>query len=224
MISSYFTEPKFNLDLIAPVINPEDFENKTQDFWYLKNHNYESFAFCDDIFSEDEINTIIKLGNLYVEENAEIGGSTSVVNKDIRSCKLAWMFPHKHTEWIYRKITDVVNQTNDQLFKFDLTKLETFQFTKYKEEESGFYEKHTDPMMGPYLPENRKLSLVVQLSDPDEYEGGDLCLYTGKDPTIIQKKKGRVVFFPSYTLHEVTPVTQGTRYTLVGWAHGPAFK
>jgi len=33
-----------------------------------------------------------------------------------------------------------------------------------------------------------------------------------------------MIFFPSYTLHEVTPVTKGTRYTLVGWVHGPAFK
>ena len=153
-----------------------------------------------------------------------IGGSIGAVNKEIRACKLAWMFPNKHTEWIYQRITDVVNQTNEEIFKFDLTKMETFQFTKYKEEESGFYDKHVDPMVGQYLPENRKLSLVVQLSDPDDYEGGDLCLYTGKDPTIIEKKRGRVVFFPSYTLHEVKPVTKGTRYTLVGWVHGPAFK
>jgi PKHD-type hydroxylase len=224
MISSYFTEPKFNLDQIPPIINPEDFKNKTQDFWYLKNHDYQPFAFSDNVFCEDELNRIIKLGNLYVEEQAAIGGTIGAVNKDIRACKLAWMFPNKHTEWIYQRITDVVNQTNEEIFKFDLTKMETFQFTKYKEEESGFYEKHVDPMVGQYLPENRKLSLVVQLSDPDDYEGGDLCLYTGKDPTIIEKKRGRVVFFPSYTLHEVKPVTKGTRYTLVGWVHGPAFK
>lgn len=224
MISSYFTEQKFSLDLIPPIINPEDFKNKGQDFWYLRNHNYESFAFCDDVFCEDEINNIIKLGNLYVEEQALVGGSSGTVNKDIRTCRLAWMSANKHTEWVYQKITDIVNKMNDQFFKFDLTKLETFQFTKYKEEESAFYEKHTDPMMGSYVPENRKLSLVVQLSDPSEYEGGDLCLYTGKEPTIIQKKKGRIIFFPSYTLHEVTPVTKGTRYTLVGWVHGPAFK
>lgn len=222
MISSYFIEPKFNLDQISPIIDQEEFKNKTQDFWYLKNHDYQPFSFSDDVFSEDELNNIIKLGNLYVEEQAQIGGRG--IDKGIRACKVAWMFPNKYTEWIYRRITDAVNQTNEEIFKFDLTKLETLQFTKYKEEESGFYEKHTDPMVGQYLPENRKLSLVVQLSEPEEYEGGNLCLYAGKDPIIIEKKKGRVVFFPSYTLHEVKPVTQGTRYTLVGWVHGPAFK
>jgi PKHD-type hydroxylase len=66
--------------------------------------------------------------------------------------------------------------------------------------------------------------LVVQLSDPSEYEGGELRLHTSQEPVIIRKEKGMVVCFPSYTLHEVTPVTRGERYTLVGWVHGPAFK
>jgi PKHD-type hydroxylase len=224
MISSYFTEQKFDLNKIPPVINPEDFKNSGQNFWYLKNHDYQSFAYMDDVFDEDEVNQIIKLGNLYVEEQAQIGGAIGEVNKDIRACKLAWMFPNRYTEWIYQRIAGAVNQINEEYFKFDLTKLENFQFTKYKEEESGFYGKHTDPIMGQYIPENRKLSLVMQLSNPNEYEGGDLCLYVGKEPTVIEKKKGRIIFFPSYTLHEVKPVTQGTRYTLVGWTHGPAFK
>lgn len=225
MISSYFTEKVFDLDQISPVINLEDFRDSRQLFWYLKNHNYQSSAFVDDVFNFDELDRIIKLGNLYVEEQAQIGdNSRSVVDMEIRSCKLAWMFPNKHTEWIYRRITDVVNQVNKEFFNFDLTKLENFQFTKYREEEGGFYLKHTDPMDGQYLPENRKLSLVIQLSDPNEYEGGDLCLYNGDEPSIVEKKRGRIIFFPSYTLHEVRPVTKGVRYTLVGWVHGPAFK
>jgi len=224
MISSYFSKPSFNLNDVAPIIDPEVFKNKTNDFWYLKGFDYQTFAYMDDVFCDDSINRIIKLGNLYVEEQAKVGGSVGKVNEDIRICKLAWMSANKHTEWIYSTITDSVNSINDQFFNFNLTKIETFQFTKYKEEDCGFYNKHIDPMIGQYLPENRKLSLVLQLSDPDEYEGGDLYLHTGKEPIIIEKKKGRMIFFPSYTLHEVTPVTKGTRYTLVGWVHGPAFK
>ena len=64
----------------------------------------------------------------------------------------------------------------------------------------------------------------MQLSDPSEYEGGELKLYNGHEPITIKREKGLIVFFPSYTLHEVTPVTKGERYTLVGWVHGPAFK
>lgn len=224
MLSSYFKEQKFDLNAIQPIIDLQEFKTKTQDFWYLKNHDYQPFAFIDDLFSESEITKIIALGNLYAEEQGQIGGEMGKINNDIRACKVSWMFPNNYSQWIYHRITDAINQINEQIFKFDLTKIETFQFTKYKEEEKGFYEKHTDSMIGNYLPENRKLSIVMQLSDSNEYEGGELYLHNGKYPTIIEKKKGRIIFFPSYTLHEVTPVTKGTRYTLVGWTHGPAFK
>lgn len=74
------------------------------------------------------------------------------------------------------------------------------------------------------MPHNRKLSMVIQLSDPSEYEGGELLLHLGNNPTRIERKKGLAVFFPSYILHEVTPVTKGERYSLVAWVHGKPFK
>jgi PKHD-type hydroxylase len=64
----------------------------------------------------------------------------------------------------------------------------------------------------------------MQLSDPSEYEGGDLLLHTGDEPIVINKQKGMLVMFPSYTLHEVTPVTKGERYSLVAWVHGPKLR
>jgi PKHD-type hydroxylase len=70
----------------------------------------------------------------------------------------------------------------------------------------------------------RKLSLVMQLSDPYEYEGGELQLKTGHNDITIPKQKGLVTIFPSFTLHRVTPLTSGTRRTLVVWVAGPPFK
>jgi PKHD-type hydroxylase len=101
--------------------------------------------------------------------------------------------------------------------------LETLQFTYYKSEENGCYKSHVDTLCWK-LPYNRKLSIVVQLSSPDDYEGGELKLHNFHEPTAINKEKGLVVTFPSYTLHEVAPVTKGERYTLVAWVHGPPFK
>ena len=66
--------------------------------------------------------------------------------------------------------------------------------------------------------------MVLQLSDPSEYEGGELQLLTGKEPTTIQKQRGLITVFPAWTLHQVTPVTKGTRQTLVAWISGPSFK
>ena len=70
----------------------------------------------------------------------------------------------------------------------------------------------------------RKLSFSVQLSDPDDYKGGDLLLKISSDPTQVKKTRGTVIFFPSYVLHEVTPVEQGVRKSLVGWVTGPRWK
>ena len=39
----------------------------------------------------------------------------------------------------------------------------------------------------------------------------------------IELEKYEIVFFPSWMPHMVTPVTKGTRKTLVGWVHGPDF-
>ena len=48
-------------------------------------------------------------------------------------------------------------------------------------------------------------------------------LPTKNDPGVL-KVRGSVNYFPSYMLHEVTPLERGTRYALVGWVNGPAFK
>ena len=135
----------------------------------------------------------------------------------------SWIQPNDHTAWIYQKLTNLVLQNNENFFNFDLTMFENLQFTYYNSAEEGCYKAHVDPNVWG-LPHNRKLSLVMQLSDPSEYEGGNLLLYNSAEPTIIQKEKGMIVCFPSYTLHEVTPVTKGERYSLVAWVHGPKLR
>jgi PKHD-type hydroxylase len=69
------------------------------------------------------------------------------------------------------------------------------------------------------------LSISVQLSDPSEYEGGDLQFSLYGDRTVIaEKEQGTMVIFPSYMRHRVTPVTRGTRRSLVTWITGPPFR
>jgi PKHD-type hydroxylase len=70
----------------------------------------------------------------------------------------------------------------------------------------------------------RKLSLILQLSDATEYEGGELQLKDSSDHTAVERKKGHLIAFPSYLLHRVTPVTKGIRRSLVVWISGPAFR
>ena len=71
---------------------------------------------------------------------------------------------------------------------------------------------------------SRKLTLVVQLSDPSEYEGGNLEVLTNGSPMRVRKQRGLLAAFPAWTLHQVTPVSQGNRQSLVAWISGPDFK
>ena len=72
----------------------------------------------------------------------------------------------------------------------------------------------------------RKVSFSVQLSNPSDYEGGDLRFYRHSTTKFMEapKDKGTLILFPSWTIHEVTPVTAGTRYSLVSWVNGPRWK
>jgi PKHD-type hydroxylase len=132
---------------------------------------------------------------------------------------------HNDTQWVFETLGHVVSSLNAQFFGFDLLGFgEQIQLTNYDGSEQGMYGWHVD--MGPHTNAPcRKLSIVVQLSDPVDYEGGVLELQpSGKDVVKMRKQRGLVVAFPSWTLHQVTPVTQGNRQSLVAWISGPPFK
>jgi len=221
MISKYI-KFKLRLDEITPVVDVNNLSLSFNEYWNLSSHKYENWVWKKDVFSDFELNKIIKIGTYLGLDRAQTGGQ----GKDclnIRRSFVSWLNINSETSWIYEKLTDEGNLINNEWFEFDLEKIEKLQFTYYSSEENGCYKPHVDPMCWS-SPHNRKLSFVVQLSDPNEYEGGELQLHYGDTPTIIPKEKGLIVFFPSYILHEVTQVTKGNRYTLVGWVHGKAFK
>lgn len=197
-------------------------KNSWGPYWHLNSKEYETFCWNNQVFSCEEIERIKVIGNRLDVSRAQTGGVGENC-LDHRRSFTSWIHPNEHTSWIYQRLTDLIIQNNQSYFNFDLNMIETIQFTYYSSEENGCYKGHVDPLNWK-VPHNRKLSVVLQLSDPDEYEGGELKLYTSHEPTTIKKEKGLVVSFPSYTLHEVTPVTRGERYSLVAWVHGPAFR
>ena len=118
--------------------------------------------------------------------------------------------------WIARKL-------NSAFYGFDLTGFhEDFQYTIYKGEEKAHYDWHIDNSSLDNVP--RKFSMVLQLSDPKDYEGGNLEIKVGSTPDIVDKKRGLVAAFPAYRLHRVSPVKKGIRKSIVIWVVGPAFR
>lgn len=194
--------------------------------WHLQPFTpVNPWAQAHDIFTDEEIEKIIEIGNSE-ETSVQTEGAVGLnrtIDENIRISNISWIRADLESQhWIFRKLTDVVNGMNQQFFKYDLVNIESLQFSRYDSNRKGMYKKHTD-MYSQQSFYSRKLSFSLQLTDEDSYEGGDLCLYFQDDPVVASRKKGVMTFFPSYTLHEVTPVLKGVRYSLVGWVLGPKF-
>jgi PKHD-type hydroxylase len=186
--------------------------------WAFKLDPVHTWAYWDNAFSDEECDRIIEIGNKRIHQKGETG--IGVVSS-IRQSDIAWLYASDDMEWVYRRMTDIIMSLNERFFGFDLFgAAEGFQFTKYQAP-SGKYGKHIDSMQGTLI---RKLSFTLQLSNPDDYIGGDLRLHVGSKPQTMKRDRGYVAVFPSYVLHEVTPVTKGTRYSLVSWITGKPFK
>lgn len=189
------------------------------------------FVTWNDGFSDEEINLIRSIGDTKQKQTAMVGGANNGVEApEVRRSNISWI-QEQDCPWLYEKLGWIVQQLNGQFYDYDLWGFyEDMQFTTYTSEDQGFYDWHMDSMgdsvdkhgVDKSLP--RKFSVSLQLSDPSEYEGGDLLIRTGKGFDTAPKAKGTVVAFPSFILHKVTPVTSGIRKSLVVWVTGPAFK
>lgn len=120
--------------------------------------------------------------------------------------------------WLYENLWDIFKGVNRDFFHFQLEKMSMVQLLKY--EVGDFFNWHMD--LGPGQISTRKLSMVVHLSNDQDYDGGELRWNPGFGK--VPQSQGTVVIFPSYVPHTVKPVTRGERYTLVAWANGNAFQ
>jgi PKHD-type hydroxylase len=192
--------------------------------WLMKDFNYsnEAFAYATNCFTQEEINEIIKLGETSVSGGGELENGIS--NLSVRNCKISWIEPNENSTSVFLKLSEIVNSLNDKFYRYDLTEMESLQFTEYNSESQGFYRSHSDD--GYKFNLFRKLSVSVQLSDPADYAGGDLVFYrnTLSECTVAPKEIGTVIVFPSFVIHEVKKITAGTRQSLVTWVNGPRFK
>jgi PKHD-type hydroxylase len=185
--------------------------------WPFRMDDVNGWAYWEQAFTPEECQKIIDIGTSRLMEKGTTGGE----NKQyVRDSEISWLYSCDNMDWAYRRITDIITNLNERFFKFDLFGMcEGMQFTRYTAP-GGKYGMHIDNQLNGLV---RKLSFTLQLSNPADYEGGDLCLQFG-EPERMSRAQGYVAVFPSYVLHEVTPVTAGTRHSLVSWITGPPFK
>ena len=188
--------------------------------WRLRTSNKIGyFATLENVFSKEEIEKIKTQAFKFELEEGRVFNKTLPENP--RISKIRWFYPDDETNWVYKKMVDLIHLVNNQVFNINLYGMQLLQYTTYNHEELGFYGPHIDTEN---ITENnltRKLSFSIQLSDVDDYEGGELVVGVGHQPQTMDKNIGSVHFFLSDIVHEVKPVTKGERHSLVGWIVGP---
>ena len=181
------------------------------------NVDHYNYYYFDNAFSEDELTRIHNIANSYPKIAATTVGDEGLNVSEYRKSTVVWLPDEPKSLWLYNKISDLAHTANTNMWNYDIWGYnDQLQYTIY-EGNGGHYDWHAD--LGPSI-SNRKLSCVLQLSDPNDYDGGELELNSGAGSIKIEKKKGRIVFFSSFVLHRVTPVTKGTRISLVTWLSG----
>lgn len=143
-----------------------------------------------------------------------------------REVRVAFL-PRDH--WSAAIALGAAGQANEAMgWGYDLEGLETLQLGSYQPGDS--HDWHMDTLS--HGDRVRKLTVVVQLDDPEAYEGGDLEVLrfgvANPEPIALpldaMRRRGTVLVFPSYLLHRVGPVLRGERRTLVAWLVGPRFR
>ena len=174
-------------------------------------------------------------------QDSVLSGET--LNKDKRNSQNTWI---PTTHWVAGFLWHYVQRANRENFLYDLRNIdgESLQYTRY--EAGQFYGWHNDSgLPAQYKPKSvgnrtnglaqdfvnenteliRKLSFSLQLSGPDDYEGGNVQFLDESDKSYFApRKRGTIVLFDSRIKHRVLKVTKGTRKSIVGWTVGPRWR
>lgn len=133
--------------------------------------------------------------------------------------------PEDGFEWFYDRLNKEVIEANRLYWDFNLNGIYDDPFIlKYEqfEQGNGHLGWHRDS--GSPVTRRRKLSAIVQLTDPAEYEGCDLQIFNGSEMTIQRVPRGSLITFPCNLVHRATPITAGVRYSIVTFIDGPPFR
>jgi PKHD-type hydroxylase len=183
------------------------------------NVDYSNYYYFTNVFSSKELSDLYSLGEKTPKEKGGVTDEGKI--SETRISEIGWIMANPESMWLYNKLTTLVLEANDTMWGLDLLGYhDSLQYTTYYGG-GGHYDWHTD--VGPGMA-NRKISVVVQLSDPSEYTGGILNLNGGNGIIEAPKEKNTVIIFPSFVLHRVTPVLTGTRKSLVTWIAGPPLR
>lgn len=186
------------------------------------NFEFADYTWFTKLFNEKEVDAIRALWDAEFVRSAEVNkAGNEMTRDDLRKSKVMFIKADAVNDWIYERLGQACLQTNLNRFKFDINGFQTeLQLATY--DSTDFFDWHMDFGAGDIS--NRKLSITVQLSDPSEYEGGELQFMINQNIVDAPKEKGTAIVFPSFALHRVKPIISGSRKSIVGWIGGAPYR
>ena len=177
------------------------------------------WVIMNNAFSREECE---RLSAAFADLGAQAGGLVAGrFDAKVRQSALVWLPEHEAFDWVVQRVTRLVGDANRDTFRYALDGFEEqLQMASYGP--GHYYNWHIDRGRGA-VAGRRKLTLSVQLSDPESYVGGELELNADGHPFQVPVEQGAMVAFAAHTLHRVAPVVSGNRLSLVTWVHGPDF-
>lgn len=206
--------------------------------YYYYHVNAIPHSLCDDIIKEGKRIGVTEglIGGVVDEKTGKRTKDDNELHKKRKSLVAFFSEP-----WVYKELHPFIHAANkDAGWNFQWDHSEAVQYTEYNVGE--YYGWHADAWEEPYKDNKssayngriRKLSMTLSLTDPEEYEGGNLEFdfrndtdfdyhSTSKRLCTEIRPKGSMIVFPSFVWHRVTPVTKGLRQSLVMWSLGKPF-
>tara|TARA_B100000287_G_C20583006_1_gene761150 strand:- start:434 stop:1024 length:591 start_codon:yes stop_codon:yes gene_type:complete len=190
-----------------------DSPGRTEEFNYSQEDPFYVIGLSDEAITEIEDYLATLTPDQWLHHQTDYGDQKNFRLCDIH-CPIA--------DSVVAEIGGSIFETINKKYEFDI-ELYEFQILKYGP--GGNFNWHCDYGIAPNKKVWRKLSLSVQLSDPKDYEGGELIIvdYVNRHCQ-IPKSKGASIVFDSRCPHKAEPVTKGERLVLVGWASGPKLR
>ena len=187
-----------------------------------KNDRFQFVIYRENYLSDIECDKLIQaLDTEELKEGELVGDYTDgIINKNVRQT----LNIDFRDENLFVKLNNAIKLANEQYFNYYIDSIDTLRFLKYGI--GGTYNWHTD--YGRHECSMRKLTAIIQLSDGNDYEGGDFEFgLTDKEGNGLIKgnrTKGCLIVFPSFLSHRVTPITKGKRYSIITWMEGDTFR
>jgi PKHD-type hydroxylase len=193
-----------------------------------------NIAIARGVLKPGGIEVVRALGDEYLAKHGkpgEVGFHEGMrVHEATRACNSVWLpWPHEdpRVKTLYDGLGHIAQEANAWNWQFDIWGYQdNLHYVHYSAEhgpDGGKFNWHQD-RGDDWRRMQRKLAVIVLLSDPADYEGGEFQIFDGREITVAPREQGTAYVLPSFTQHRVLPVTKGERRVLIGWLGGPRLR